>query len=165
MKKSGLWWLAGAAALLFGGFLPHGTDAAQLLPVTALYVDLTADGTVTLDCDADVTGSGKSLPSALDDLCLAAPGELFLQTAQQLVFTPAALKLLPQAVADERLRPAAQVYVLRGEVPDMDAAAEYLQAHPGGVTLAAVRAAELGAGDAPLPVLLSAEGRLTLHGA
>lgn len=159
MKQSAVWLLT--AVLLAAAVLPdRGTDAAQLLPVQVLLVERAEDGTLAISCDAQLCGRGADLDAALEDLRAGAPGQLFLQTAGQVIFTRQALSALPQAAQCGQLRPGAQVFVLAGQTPDLEDAAAFLQAHPGGVTLGDVRAMLAGAGDVTLPVLVSAKRRM-----
>lgn len=167
MKK--YWAVPAALALLAALRLltPAATDAAELLPVTVLRVSA-AGSTVEVACDAGdetCTGRGETLDAALDDLCASAPGTLFLQTAEHILITPDARRVLPQAAVSQKLRPAARVYYLQGGTPDLETAGEFLQAHGGGARLTDVRARLLGAENAPeIETLVCTQGRLALHG-
>lgn len=156
MKRAYLWAVI-AAGLLLAGELPVQThDAAELLPVE-LAVFWTEDGRVCARCDNGTEGSGRDLEAALDDLERAAEGVLFLDTAEHLIFCGEIRTLTEQAAECGRLRPAAKVYRSADTALDAETAADFLQAHPGDVTLGEVRAAMLGAGAVELPEVKETE--------
>ena len=167
MKK--YWAVPAVLALLAALRLltPAATDAAELLPVTVLRVSGAGRG-IEVACDVKgdtCTGRGETLDAALDELCASAPGTLFLQTAEHILITPAARYALPQAANSQALRPAARVYIVQGGAPKLTTAGDFLRAHGGGARLMDVRAALLGAKDAPRPqTLVCAQGRLALYG-
>ena len=150
MKRAYLWVVI-AAGLLLAGELPMEThDAAELLPAE-LVIFWTEDGQVCARCGNGTEGSGGDLDAALDDLERAAEGVLFLDTAEHLIFCGDIRRLAEQAADCGRLRPAAKVYRTADAALDAETAADFLQAHPGDVTLGEVRAAMLGAGAVRLP--------------
>lgn len=161
MKK--LWLLpilAAFAAGLCGLWPMEGTEVAELLPARVLLLERT-DGTIFASCGA-ASGIGATLERALSDMEESAAGELFLDTAEHVILHTSAYDLLAQAAQNEKLRPAAKVYLAEGELPDADEAADFLRTHYGSVTLGGVRAALLGAEENRPPHLVNREGRLHL---
>ena len=51
----------------------------------------------------------------MDDLLATAAGTVFLETAERIVLDETAADALPQILADTRLRPSAQLWLLRGD--------------------------------------------------
>lgn len=161
MKKAALWAVI-AAGLAWTGLLPLEThDPSELLPAQAVTI-WTEDGWVHTQCDNGASGVGKTLDDALTDMERTAEGILFLDTAEHIVLHGGARELTAQTANCKRLRPAAKLYLTGNRMPEAGQAAEFLQAHPGNVTLAEVRAALLGAGDVTLPRVVETEGRLRL---
>ena len=141
MKRAYLWAVI-AAGLLLAGELPMEThDAAELLPAE-LAIFWTEDGRVCARCDNGTEGSGEDLDAALDDLERAAEGVLFLDTAEHIILLQSTQSLLPAAVRQRQVRPAAKLYLARMDAVDADGCVEFLQAHPGAVTLADAHAAQ-----------------------
>lgn len=152
-----------AAALRLSGLLPfESSDVAELVPVRALVVCMQAEK-VVLD-GGDCHGVGADWNSAWEDLHSSADGHVFLGTADHVVLCGNAVSLLPQVASSRELRPAASVCVCPDSVPDAEEAADYLDAHDGGVTLQQVRALQLRAGTVQLPQLMQTEGGLRLSG-
>ena len=117
--------LLAAASVVSLCMLPRtGTDAAKLLPAQVLVI-AQEDGRITVESDNGVSGSGTTLPDAL----------------------------LPAAVRQRQFRPAAKLYLARMDALDADGCVEFLQAHPGAVTLADAHAALL-RGEALDPAIL-----------
>ena len=144
------------------GLLPfEANDVASLLPVRALVVDM-QNGQILLD-GGDVSGSGPTLNAALEDMKNGAEGTLFLATAEQVILSPRARGLLPQVCRWENLRPAAQIILAAEELPDPEKAADYLEAHQGGITLQQARAALLRGQRVRLPLLHVTERGLRLE--
>ena len=152
MKRAYLWAVI-AAGLLLAGELPMEThDAAELLPAE-LAIFWTEDGRVCARCDNGTEGSGEDLDAALDDLERAAEGVLFLDTAEHIILLQSTQSLLPAAVRQRQFRPAAKLYLARRDALDADGCVDFLQAHPGAVTLADAHAALL-RGEALDPAIL-----------
>ena len=90
---------------------------------------------------------------------------LFLDTAEYIVLLQSAGALLPAAAQQPQFRPAAKLYLAR--LPELHAAeaVEFLQAHPGPLTLALARAA-LARGDQirPAQLLPAEDGGMKLAG-
>ena len=151
--------LAGLTVLArFGG---TSTDASELRPVQALVID-TEEGLVTLTADTGDTGRGVNLDAAFSDLRAGCAGKLFTQTAEHVIVTQKAWYLMPQVSVSGQLRPAAKLYRATGETKDAQAALEFLQAHPGNLTLSRARAALLLNETPDAPVLVRAEGGFRL---
>jgi len=162
IKRVGLL-LALLAVLRTTGLLPfHSSDVSQLVPVQALVVSKNGSE-IVLD-GGQCRGMGADWNSAWEDLHSSANGHVFLGTADHIVLCGAAVDLLPQVIGSRQLRPAASICVCSGEIPKADEAAEYLDAHDGGVTLQQVRALRLRTGAVRLPRLVMTEGGLRLYG-
>lgn len=134
-------WIAGlAAAVLAVWFgMPFRTrDTARLLPLRTVQVEAGAQG-VRLRSEQG-EGSGKSWREAVENLRENAPGDVFFDTAEQLVVCGAAEGLLPEIVDSGCLRPAAQVYRAE-EMRPAEGLNALLNAHESGVTVGGLAAA------------------------
>jgi len=153
-----------AAALRLTGLLPfQTTDVARLKPVEALVISV-EQGEIVFRGE-ECQGRGTTWEEAWTDLEQSAEGTVFLDTAEQVVLVGQAADLLAGAAWSEQLRPAANVCICIGEAPEPEAAAAYLSAHAGGLTLQKVRAALLRQETVKPPVLVKTEGGLRLYGA
>lgn len=162
IKRVGLLLLL-LAVLRATGLLPfQSSDVAQLVPVRALVVSVDGDKLV-LD-GGQCRGVGHDWDSAWDDLHNSAEGHVFLGTADHVILCGSAIDKLPQVVTSRQLRPAASVCICTDGIPQPDKAANYLDAHDGGVTLQQVRALQLRTGTVRLPRLVMTEGGLRLYG-
>ncbi len=160
--KQMLFWLAFAGMVCAMGLWPaRPHDAAELLPARALVIDAQA-GAVHVSSDCGAAGTGSSLDEALSDMQRRASGQLFLDTAEQIVVCSRAWYLLPQVAVSRQLRPAAPRCRGVGGTPDAGELVDFLQAHPPGLTLAHTYAALLAGERVDAPVLHAAEGRLLL---
>ncbi len=133
------WLLIGAAllTLLFGlPFREYNTE--QLLPIQTVQVLHDRDG-VTIVSEAG-SGKGDNWESAVADLRKNASGDVFFDTAEQLLLCADGKDLLPQLLQSGLLRPAAQVY-RTGELYQAEGLSAYLAAHSSGVTIRDLRAA------------------------
>ena len=163
--RYGTLWLVLILVLFFAGVLPlDATDASELQPANILLV-WQEGGTVCAKCDADAEGRGLTLADAIWDMERTADGKLFLDTAEHIVISERAQHLLSQVADSEKLRPAASVWLLRGEIPDAKRAASFLQNRIGTAKLGRVRAGLLGASMPTLPHLMEYDGRLVAVGA
>ena len=149
-----------------GGVRLDGWDI--LLPLHAVGERATVavpDGAITVEADNGAAGSGPTLAAALADMAECAEGTLFLDTAEHIVLLQSAGALLPAAAQQPQFRPAAKLYLAR--LPELHAAeaVEFLQAHPGTLTLALARAA-LVRGDQirPAQLLPAEDGGMKLAG-
>lgn len=163
MKQMAFWLAVAALVSALGLWPTKARDASELLPAQILMVDASR-GIVTVEADCGVSGSGKRLDEALEDMCAHAPGELFLQTAEYVVIGERAWYLLPQVSACSDLRPAAWLVRAEGELPEADDALEFLQAHTPALTLAEAYAALLRGEPVQAQSLQQVEGRLLLAG-
>lgn len=133
--------LAGAG--FFGASAFHGTDIAELAPVEVVWLSDNG-GQVYLHTDSDNIGWGENVTAALADMKAAAPGSIFLETADYLIVEVGAEELLAQVY--DILRPSCKICVAQG-MPDLKAAAAFLDAHEPAVTL---RQRQAGRNDLPL---------------
>ena len=148
--------LLAAASVICMCMLPRtGADAAELLPAQVLVI-ARENGQITVESDNGASGTGATLPDALEAMEKSAAGTLFLDTAEHIVLLQSARELLPAAARQDRFRPAAKLYLARMEALDAEACVAYLQAHPGRLTLAEARAALLRA-EKPEPAVLLLE--------
>ena len=164
MHKLWIGFLAAASAVCFWMLAKTGTDAAKLLPARVLVIE-ERDGAVRVSSDNGAAGSGETLAAALKQMEQSAEGVLFLDTAEHIVLLQSAGALLPAAAQQPQFRPAAKLYLAR--LPELHAAeaVEFLQAHPGTLTLALARAA-LARGDQirPAQLLPAEDGGMKLAG-
>lgn len=127
--------LAALLTLLFG--LPFQEyETAHLLPIKTLQAERTAEG-VHL-CSEVGEGWGEDWASAVEDLRQRASGDVFFETAEQIVFCDQTVAR--QAAQSGDLRPAAQVRFAREPYPQEGLSA-YLGAHASALTVADLRAA------------------------
>lgn len=142
-----------AASVISLCMLPRtGTDAAKLLPAQVLVI-AQEEGQITVESDNGVSGSGATLPDALASMRENAEGTLFLDTAEHIVLLQSAQALLPAAARQRQFRPAAKLYLADMNVLAAEDCVDFLQAHPGSVTLADAHAALL-RGEARSPAIL-----------
>ena len=145
--------LLAAASVISLCMLPRtGTDAAKLLPAQVLVI-AQEEGQITVESDNGVSGSGTTLPDALASMRENAEGTLFLDTAEHIVLLQSAQALLPAAARQRQFRPAAKLYLADMDVLAAEDCVDFLQAHPGSVTLADAHAALL-RGEALSPAIL-----------
>ena len=160
MNRICIWLLAAASAVCLCMLPRTGTDAAKLLPAQVLVIGA-GDGAITVEADNGAAGSGQRLA----DMAECAEGTLFLDTAEHIVLLQSAGALLPAAAQQPQFRPAAKLYLAR--LPELHAAeaVEFLQAHPGTLTLALARAA-LARGNQirPAQLLPAEDGGMKLAG-
>ena len=109
----------------------HGTDIAKLAPVEVVWLT-EKDGQVYLETDTGDKGWGKDVREALEDMKAAAPGSVFLETADYLIVEQGREVLLEQTY--DVLRPSCMVCTAE-VMPNMEAAAAYLSAHEPQTTL------------------------------
>ena len=145
--------LLAAASVISLCMLPRtGTDAAKLLPAQVLVI-AQEEGQITVESDNGVSGSGATLSDALASMRENAEGTLFLDTAEHIVLLQSAQALLPAAARQRQFRPAAKLYLADMDVLAAEDCVDFLQAHPGSVTLADAHAALL-RGEALDPAIL-----------
>lgn len=148
-------WCLGALILAAGlGGIPFaGTDVGKLQPVELIRVSRVGDR-ILVETDTGDRGTGADLAGAFEDLKQTTSGQVFLDTAEYLLVSPAAEGLLPEL--SEYLRPACGVCLERGKA-DLEQAAAYLSAHEPKLTLQDYRAGERG-----IPTLTTRKGEMHL---
>ena len=99
-------------------YAPHASnELGSLIPVETLCVD-SAAGMLRVRGE-DVEGHGATWAAAMDDLIATADGKVFLETAERIVLSETCAEaVLPQLLEDTRIRPSAQLFVLRGKFSD-----------------------------------------------
>lgn len=119
-------WVIMLAALLVVSLLPsQGTELSRLRPAAVLM--LRADGKqIALETDMGDTGTGETLEDALRDLRDSSPGEVLLDTVENLILTENSRYLLTNLRS--LLRPNVRVCTMDREL-DAEAAWRYLRVH------------------------------------
>lgn len=160
MKK--MVWVAVAVALVaMIGWLPvKPRDVGDLLPVEVLVLS-ERDGLLYLDGGNDLVGQGQTWAEAVEDLTETAPGVAFFDTVAHIVLCGDTWTHLDEVLDDRALRPAARIYLGRGNV-EADGAVEYLDTHQGDMTLQDLQAAWLEQRTVTLPPLTEEDGRYRL---
>lgn len=153
MKRWVLYIIVYALAALLGGNLFQGTDVAKLSPVEAVWVSAKA-GQVQIETDMGDVGVGSNAKQALENMKATAQGQVFLETADYLIVERGNEGLISQL--QEILRPTCGVCVA-AEKPDLQQAAEFLNAHEPDVTMKKLKSREV-----ILPILENKGGRLEL---
>lgn len=126
--------LAAALTLIFG--LPFREyDTAQLLPIRTIQVEKTAKGVHILSDAGE--GTGENWAAAVENLRENAAGEVFFDTAEQIVFRGGAV--VREAVESGELRPAAQIYFV-SELRKDDLLNDYYKTHQSDLSVAELRA-------------------------
>ncbi len=144
------------------GWLPaEQKDIGDLLPVRALVVSQ-SQGQLVLDGGEKLQGQGPDWASAMENLRATAPGDAFFGTAGYVILVGDAQNVLRDVLGERERRPAAQVYAADG-VPEAESAAEFLDAHGGGVTMQELQAAVLEGRRISLPRMHSENGRYRLE--
>lgn len=135
---------------IFGAIPFRGTDIAELAPVEVVWLSQSG-GRVHLETDTGDMGEGENVQAALNDMKAAAPGAVFLDTADFLIVEQGGEELLTQVY--DVLRPTCMVCISK-KMPDMEAAAEFLAAHEPELSLRQYRVEK-----GTLPELIEKEGR------
>ena len=125
------------------------TDLGSLLPVETLCV--TREHGRVVVRGLEVQGEGRDWASALENLEATASGIVFLETADRLIVAEEAADCFPDICRDERLRPAVQLYWLRGR--DGGALEDFTAAHESLATIAEPE---------EIPVIVERKGRYHL---
>lgn len=161
MKKL-LWFALAALAAGILGWLPaQPRDVGALLPVEALVLR-EENGRLLLDGGENLLGTGETWAQAVENLRETAPGDAFFGTVGHIVLVEDAQEYLLDVLDDREMRPAARVYLGVGDV-DAAAAARFLDAHRGGVTIQDLQAAVLEDRETTLPRLREENGRYRLE--
>lgn len=122
MKK----WIVMLLALLAFTILPSsGTELGELRPVSLLVIR-TQGNNIQLLTDTLDLGTGETLDAALQNLEDTTPGNLFLDTVENLILTKEAKFLIPQL--KQLLRPGVTVCAAKSEL-NPETAPEYLNSH------------------------------------
>lgn len=152
--KRWLWYIGIVAVIAaLSGKPSAGKDIGKLQPIQVVRLTC-PQGQVCMETDTGDVGMGENLKSALADMKLSAPAEIFLDTADYLIISPGCMDLLPAVM--QYLRPSCSVCLEEGK-PDMEQVGVYLQQHAPSITLMQYRA-----GERDLPTLVTREGRMRL---
>mgnify|MGYP006939734824 CR=1 FL=1 len=130
------WTLFAAAALVLCCGLPFRThETRTLLPVQTVQAERTENG-VRIVTEAG-EGSGRTWDDAVAALRMAAPGEVYFDTAGQVVLCGD--RLVDELLESGILRPAAQVR-RSGAIAEPEGLFDLLEAHASPVTVGLLRA-------------------------
>lgn len=136
--KAMKWTLLAAAALVLCCGLPFRThETRTLLPVQTVQAERTEAG-VRIVTEAG-EGSGATWDDAVAALRMAAPGEVYFDTAGQVVLCGRTDRLVNELLESGILRPAAQVR-RSGGLTDPEGLSDLLEAHASPVTVGLLRA-------------------------
>lgn len=125
------WLLYIIVLLLCGVSSNRGTDIGELAPVEVVWLSENA-GQIYLETDTGDMGRGETIQAALSDMKAAAPGMIFLETADYLIVEPGSEILLEQLY--DILRPSCKVCAAQS-MPDLEEVAPFLNAHEPRLTL------------------------------
>lgn len=125
------WLLAALILLLIYGLPFRKYETEKLLPILCLQAQR-VNGRVYILSEAG-KGSGANWQEAVEDLKRKASGEVFFDTAEQVVFSDASLAV--EAAQSGILRPAAEVFLAKG-FRDPKSLHGYLSQHGSGLTIA-----------------------------
>lgn len=132
------WTLLAAAVLVLCCGLPFRThETRTLLPVQTVQAERTEAG-VRIVTEAG-EGSGATWDDAVAALRMAAPGEVYFDTAGQVVLCGRTDRLVNELLESGILRPAAQVR-RSGGLTDPEGLSDLLEAHASPVTVGLLRA-------------------------
>lgn len=133
------WSIFLAVVLCFVFGLPfQDLDTQTLLPVQTVQILRTEKG---IGIISDVgEGEGASWEEAVEDLKKSAPGHVFFDTAEQVIFCDYGLS--DEVLKGGQLRPAARVWFGRTavEAEELEQLGQWLSAHPSDLTLADLQA-------------------------
>ena len=147
--------LAGLGAL---GVLPfRAADVAELIPVRTILVTRSG-ASYEVNIGEGLRALGDTVKKALEALREQAPGEVFYETAEQVLVTETAAQAVEEIAGLPELRPAAGLWLTPDSSLDLQAAGDYLAAHPADLTLTEVRARLLTGEPPSLPRLIPTEG-------
>lgn len=145
-----------AAAMWLSIRMPlEKTDIERLSPVTTVLVEQKA-GRICVRTDQSHFGTGNDLSEALEDMEMASPGMIFLDTVEHLVISEGVK--VDAELLEEHFRPGTYLCVCRGEADPADAA-EYLRGHDVKMMLR-----EFGLAKEKMPLLTVLNGRYYLDG-
>ena len=135
---------------VFGTSSLRGIDIGKLAPVEVVWL-AEENGQVYLETDTGDAGRGENVHLALEDMKAAAPGYVFLETADYLIVQKGSEGLLDQVY--DVLRPPCMVCVAE-DMPDIEHVAAFLEVHESAVTLRQCRVQQQ-----KLPILQERDGR------
>lgn len=133
------WSIFLAVVLCFVFGLPfQDLDTQKLLPVQTIQI-LRSEKGIRIISDAG-EGEGASWEEAVEDLKKSAPGHVFFDTAEQVIFCDYGLS--DEVLEGGQLRPAARVWFGRTavEAEELEQLGQWLSAHPSELTLADLQA-------------------------
>lgn len=131
MKKA-IVYLAAITVIATTGILPFdGTDVEKLHPVEVLVFQYNK-GMLSVTTDSGLSGFGTDVRQVFEDLKLAAPGEIFLDTVNYVLLAPNCINEISSLYF--YLRPACQVYLFEGEGKFTNIG-EYLESHASNATI------------------------------
>lgn len=152
--KKWLWFLAAFLVVAMVGTKPSaGKDVAELQPVQVVCLGKSGDN-IAVWTDTGDWGMGLTLDAAVEDMKMAAAGEVFLETADYLLLMEDCLLLLEDVAA--YLRPSCSLCFMQGE-PDLNRIGQFLRTHVPEITLI-----EYNAGIRKLQTLKTEKGRMYL---
>lgn len=135
MRRSIIYSILLAAVIFLGGLPFEGSNIARLRPVRIVYGEKSS-GSWQVTADTGDTGQGKTWEKAMKDLEDRAPGIIFQETVGYVLLERESL--LEEVVEDKNLSPNCGIYQI-DEIPDLETAAQYLDAHEGGSSLRRLR--------------------------
>lgn len=130
-------------------------EIAEMKPAELLCLQ-SADGGVLAKTEEALSAWGGDTEEALAKLRMAASGELFFQTVENLVLSD--LSVDAQVLTGMGVRPGTAVYTAEA-VEDVETLNEYLKAHSAGVTLGMLQENKMH----PVPVLAAGLSGLYLE--
>ena len=137
------WSIFLAVVLCFVFGLPfQDLDTQKLLPVQTIQI-LRSEKGIRIISDVG-EGEGASWEEAVKDLKNSAPGHVFFDTAEQVIFCDYGLS--NEVLEGGQLRPAARVWFGRTavEAEKLEQLGQWLSAHPSDLTLADLQAKAAG---------------------
>ncbi len=148
-----LWLLALMLTAAYGSGLFEASDVAKLQPVELIRISWLGND-ILVEMDTGEQGHGATLAEAFADLKEKTTGDIFLDTADQVLLTRETEELIPELL--EFLRPACRVCLEDGSA-DLEKAAAFLDTHQPEITLMDCQNM-----SRQLPVLVTREGTMKL---
>lgn len=120
MRIGTVLYAVGLAAALILYRPAQAVELNELIPEETLLVEKAEEGILVRG--AVVRGIGADWNGAMRDLQQTAEGRVFLETVDRIVVAEQAAACLEELQEDPRLRPSAQLYLLRGRAtPELEA--------------------------------------------
>ncbi len=148
-----LWLLALVLTVVYGSGLFEASDVAKLQPVELIRISRQGKD-ILVEMDTGEQGLGETLAEAFADLKEKTTGDVFLDTADQVLLTRETEELAPELL--KFLRPACRICLEEGKA-DLKKAAAFLDTHQSGITLMNCQNM-----SRRLPVLVTREGTMRL---